>query len=184
MLLLAIDTLENADDRKFIEDLYTRYKPWLKYRAYKIVGDAHICEDLAQDCMVNMITHIHTLKMLTQAEQRSYLSISIDNIALNYSKRNAKIMKMNDADSSDLEFLPDIHNLETETEDKLEFEFVLKNIENLHKRDREIILMKFDLELSNEEIAAVLGIKASSVRMSVKRSVARLQKEIEERRGS
>ncbi len=182
-MLLVVDTLENADDIELIEDLYTKYKPWLKFRAHKIIDNLEDCEDLTHDCMAKMIRHVDTLRRLTEAQRRSYMAIAIDNISLNYSKRASRVAMMKDIDSADLEFIPDDYSVEKEIERKMDFEAILENIKYIPKRDQDIIRMRFELELSDEIIADILDIKKSSVRMSVNRSVAKLQREIEERRG-
>lgn len=182
-MLLFVEVLENADDRELIENLYKKYKPWLVSRAHRIVDNIDTCDDLAHDCFVNMINHIDTLRNLTEAKQKAYLAVSIDHITLNYAKRASKISVMKNPDAADLEFLPDAGSVENYIEKKLDFEAILKNFPNIPKRDRDILIMKFSLELKNDEISKILGIKKSCVRMTIKRSIAKLQREIEERGG-
>lgn len=183
MLLLAINSIDNADNKIFIEKIYTAYVPWLKFRAYRIVNNIDICDDLVQDCMLNIIKHVEKLKSLSVDKQRAYLAVAIDNIAKNYNKRSSKLITMKDSDSADLDFIPDDGRIEDEIDKKYDYATLKTALDNLCDRDRDIIIMKYDLELSEYEIADILQIKKDSVRMTVLRSVKKLKREIDKLEG-
>lgn len=178
MFLLVINSLDNKDDKKFIESLYSEYFPWLKSRAHRFVDDKHVCEDLAQDCMINIIRYIENVKAIPQDKQRAYLSVSIDNLCKNYLKHTSKIVTMNSAAAGDLDFIADNFSIEEELDKKYDYESIRAGFDKLCDRDKHIIIMKYDLELSEEQMAINLQIKKDSVRMAVGRSIKKLKREI------
>lgn len=176
MILFVINSLDNPDDKKFIEALYENYFSWIKYRAHKFVSDMNTCEDLAQDCMLNMIKHVDKVRSLPEDKQRSYISVTINNLSKNHLKRESRTVTMNDYSSASLDFIPDDISIEDEIEQKFDYDSVRTCVDKLCDRDRDIIVMKFDLELNEEQIADVLQIKKESVRMTVYRSIKKLEK--------
>ncbi|MBQ8209580.1 MAG: sigma-70 family RNA polymerase sigma factor [Clostridia bacterium] len=183
MILFAVDSLLTEDDRKFIEDLYNKYMPWLRSRAHRMVDDLNTCDDLAHDCMYNMMRYVDKLKSIPVDKQCSYLRISIDNTAINYLKRANRMVTMNEAASADLDFISDDCDIDYEIDKKCDYETLKKAIKLLDQRDQDIIEMKFGLELDDQHIADVLHIKKDCVRMTVLRSVKKLKKKINELEG-
>lgn len=183
MLLFTVDSHTASENQKFIEDLYNKYMPWLRCRAHKTINDLNICEDLAQDCMFNLMKNIDTLKPLSESKRASYIKVAIDNTVKNYIKRAKRMVTMKEAISADLDFISDDVDIEYEIDKKCDYETLKAGLDKLPDRDRDIITMKFDLELSDQEIAAVLNIKPDCSRMTVLRSVRKLKKIINELEG-
>lgn len=178
MIPLIINSLENAEDQQLIENLYNKYMPWLRCRANKYVKDLNICDDLAHDCILNMIKNVETLKTLAPDKQRSYMLVSINNISKNYIKHSSKIVTMNEDSSAELDFIPDQHYIDDVIDKKCDYETLRLALTKLSERDQDIINMKFDLELDEQQIAEALQIKKDCVRMTVFRSVQKLKTEI------
>ncbi len=183
MILLTVDYLSTAENKEFIEDLYNKYMPWLRFRAHKIIDDSDICDDLAHDCILNMIKCIDKLKTFSDDKVRAYLMVSIDNTAKNYIKHSKRMVTMKDDISSDLDFIPDTYDIDDEIDKKYAYETLKAGLDKLSTRDKDIIIMKYDLELSDQQIADILQIKKDCVRMTVLRSVKKLKNIIEELEG-
>lgn len=178
MMLFIVNGLDNEEDKEFIKNLYNKYMPWLRCRAHNFVEDMNVYEDLAQDCMVNMIKYIDTVKSLPESKQRAYMKVAVDNISKNYLKRSSRTVTMNNFNSSDLDFIADDYNLEDEIDMKFDYETIRTAFDTLKDRDKYIIGMKYDLKLNDGQIADVLQIDKNSVRMTVGRSVRKLKKAI------
>ncbi len=179
MVLFVIDCLDNDSDKEFVKNLYTEYMPFLRSRVYKFIKNDEICNDLAHDCMVNMIKYLDRVKSLPENKVRAYLCVSIDNITKNYLKRSSKKVSNGVYDLSDDYYLSDCVSVEDIIEQKADYESVRAAFDKLHERDKSIIIMKYDLELNDSQIADLLDIKQNSVRITVLRSVRKLKKQIE-----
>lgn len=183
MILFTIDSFYNSDNKKFIEELYNEYMPWLRLRAHRKIEDLNVCDDLAHDCMLNMIKHIEKLKSLDKDRQRAYLFVSIDNLVLNYIKRSNKIITVKNESSAELDFVGADCDVVDEVSNKYDYDTIKAGLDNLCERDRDIIKMKYDLDLDDGQIADVLQIKKDCVRMTVSRSIKRLKKELKKLEG-
>ena len=181
-VFFLIDCLESDDDKKLIEDLYVKYISWLRFRASKIIGnDPAACADVAHDCMVNMIKHLDKLKTMTEDKQRAYMYVSIDNTALNYVAKHSRSVLMHKPEAAELDFVGEDYSLEADVEKRLNIEAVLENIHLLPKRDKDLIILKYELELSDEQVGDILDIKPGNVRMTLRRSVQKLAKLIDKK---
>ncbi len=177
MIPFTIEYLESKEDVALADKLYRSNITWMRFRARKIIGnDLSACMDIAHDCMVNMMKHLDTLKRLNEEKQRAYMAISVDNAALNYIKKHSRVTLMRKPEAAVLDFVSEDYSLEEDLEKQLNIEAVRDNFHLLQKRDRDIIILKYELRLSDAEIGEILDIKPDNVRMTLRRSVQKLAK--------
>ena len=174
MISFIVETLDNKDDKDLILNIYEKYAPWLRSRAYKITEDYEASNDLVHDCIINLIKHVDKLRDFNDTQLRAYLAIAIDNTAKNYIRHSSKVNLMFDDEGCFFEDIADNKNLEDIVEIKLNYETIRENFQKLSERDRHIIHLKYDLVLSDKDIAPIIGISENSVRTIVSRSVNRL----------
>ena len=172
----------NDDDRQFFEDFYKQYKPWMMFRVGKYV-ESKDCEEVVQNCLVKLMEHVDTLRKMDEAHQMAYIAVALDHHALNYIRKESRLIKTNAAESADLHFIEDEEDVIDIVERKLDLQAVIENMQNLKESDQELIKLRYAFELSDKQISEITGIKQTNVRMTVKRSVLKLQKEIKKRRG-
>lgn len=170
MIPFIIKHLETAEDVAFATKLYNDNIAWMRFRASKTIGnDFAACFDVAHDCMINMMKHLDTLKRLNEPKLKAYMAISVDNAALNHVKKHSRVTVMHKPES---ELNADNNYcLEEEIEKRLSAEMVRDNFYRLQKRDRDMIILKYEVGLSDAEIGEIVGLKADSVRGTLRRSV-------------
>ncbi len=178
MLLYLVNLADNESDKKFIEELYIKYIPWLRYKAYTMVKDSVICNDLAHDCMVNIIKHIETVKNLPENKVRSYLSVCIVNTTINYLNKASKESTLKNIDLSDSFNLSASDSIIEELEQKCTYAMMYEAFKKLPPRDQSIIEMKIALDLSDEHMAEMLNVTKDSVRVLLSRSMKKLKAEM------
>ena len=177
MIPFTIEYLETKEDKELVKNLYENNIAWLRFRASKIIGsDSAACADVAHDCMVNMIKHLDKLKTLSEEKQKAYMTVAIDNTAINYVTKHSRMTFMRKPEAAELDFIGDDYSLEEEVEKKLNVEAVCDKFHLLPKRDQDLIILKYDLRLSDEHIGEILDIKPNNVRMTRRRSVQKLKK--------
>lgn len=172
----------NDDDRQFFEDFYKQYKPWMIFRVGKYIAPED-CEEVVQNCLLKLMEHVDTLLKMDEAHQMAYIAVALDHHALNHIRKEARLIKTNAAESADLHFIEDEDNLVEMLERKLDMQTIMDNIQYIPERDQQLLKLRYALELSDKQISEITGINQNSVRMTVKRSVLKLQKEIKKRRG-
>lgn len=170
------------DDCQFFEDFYKQYKPWMMFRVGKYV-ESKDCEEVVQNCLVKLMEHVDTLRKMDEAHRMAYIAVALDHHALNHIRKESRLIKTNAAESADLHFIEDEEDVIEIVERKLDLQAVIENMQNLKESDQQLLKLRYAFELSDKQISEITGIKQTNVRMTVKRSVLKLQKEIKKRRG-
>lgn len=170
---------ESSEDLRLIEMLYCKYAVWLRKRANSILNDADISEDIVQDCMLNAVSHIGCIRNLEEPKQRAYLASTVDNLSKNYLVRRKSRIILIEFEEVFFSryFLPE-ESPEAKVEEKIDFEILIRTLNEMNENDRKAIELKYLFKLSDHDIAPLLGIKENSVRMTVRRSVFRLKKQL------
>ena len=104
------------------------------------------------------------------------MSVAVDNLALNYVVKRSRSVFMNKPEAAELDFVGEDYSLEADVEKRLNIEVVRDNIPLLPQRERDLIVLKYELELKDEQIDEILDIKPGNVRMTLRRSVQKLAK--------
>lgn len=154
----------------------------MMFRVGKYV-ESKDCEEVVQNCLVKLMEHVDTLRKMDEAHQMAYIAVALDHHALNHIRKEARLIKTNAAESADLHFIEDEEDVIEIVERKLDLQAVVDNMQYLKERDRQLIKLRYAFGLSDKQISEITGIKQTNVRMTVKRSVLKLQKEIKKRRG-
>lgn len=183
MLLFVIDHLNDDSDVAFVEKLYKEYMPVFKKRAYKHFPDMNTCEDVAHDCILDIIRYLDSFKKIPEDKLRVYMIACIENKIKHQLKKSAKEHTGKIENIASSYSLTDETDIADEVEKKYNYETIRKGFEKLNERDRSAIMMRYDLELKDELIANALCINKNSVRMTVARCVNKLKQEIKTMEG-
>lgn len=178
MLLFIIESLDNDEDRNLILDIYEKYAPWMRFRITRLTKDSMVAEDLTHDCIINLIKHIDKLRTFNDVQMRAYLAVTADNTAKNYFKKKSKERCATAAEEELLEKEDNETAVQDMAEFRLAYEEAKENMKRIPERDRELLTMKYGLELDDKQIAEIVGIKEESVKMTVYRSARKLEKKM------
>ena len=176
MILFIVETLDNEEDKKFILDVYNKYAPMMRARAYTYTKDYETSADLAHECIIKLIPQTDKLRTYNDSQLRAYIAIAIDHISINYIKHSSKSCLLPENEECFFDSVEDPDVLEDIVELKFSYDYLRESFLLLPERDKKLIMLKYDLELSDKEIAPIIGISENSVRMTIKRSVQRLER--------
>lgn len=73
MLPLFILAIENDDDRQFVADIYTRYRPALYRKAQKVLHDNDRAEEAVHEAMLRVIRYLDRVREIPSDELLPYL---------------------------------------------------------------------------------------------------------------
>lgn len=178
MIPIFIMALDDRDERQFMIDLYLELKPYMHQRAYSIVKDYSLAEDMVHDAFAKLIPRIPELTNMSKNQLASYVGHTVINTSLNYFNRHksSRCKELLTDDDTTFE-MPD---LSITIEEKIEIdetkEGLAQLLEQLPDRDRNLIYCKYYMEMSDQEIADTLGIKPSNVRVYISRVRQRMKK--------
>lgn len=170
LLLLSID---DGDDKQFITNLYLEYYPLLKKQAYLITNDVEVVDDLIHDSFIKLIPKISLLRSLSRYKVTSYIVYTVRHVCIDYLRKKKRISQKTFCGSSD-DITDQIPDLQAATEENIikheEFENVGQILLQLSERDRSLLYYKYNMEMKDREIAALLDIPVGHVRKYIARA--------------
>lgn len=183
MIPLFIMSLEDQQERDFMMQLYLELKPYMHQRAFAILKDYNLAEDMVHDTFMKLIPKISELIGMSKNQLASYVAHTVINTSLNYYNRHlsnkSKEILIEDDD------IYESSNLGVTIEEKIEIdeskEAFGKLLEMLSEQDRTLIYCKYYLEMSDQDIAATYGLKQNNVRVYISRARQRLKKLMKEK---
>lgn len=170
ILFSALMMIEDDDDRDFIQQLFLQNEKAMFTMAYRIVGDPHIAGDMVSASCIRMIEKIDSLKEISGAGRTPYILAIVKNTSLMYLRkrkkegvRNARYVRMSDAEAENRQ--PDERLLA-----EAELNALREALYRLNDKDRDLLVMKYFEQRTDEEIACVREISVNSVRSCLSRA--------------
>jgi len=167
MIPILILAIEDDSDREFMITVYVELYPTMKSTAYQIINDHHATEDIVHDAIAKLIEKLDTIRVLERPALVSYISRTVRNTAINYYNKQMSDKKAlfyglgpdeSDIQADDWETPEEVFNI------KADYEELGLAIRRLSEKERDILFMKYNQQLSDQEISDIMGIKKDSVR--------------------
>jgi RNA polymerase sigma-70 factor (ECF subfamily) len=153
-----------------LEELFTALESPLLSYALRLTGETELAEDVVQEAFMKLHAQFDQVR-----EPRRWLYRTVHNLALNHRRHAAKIISLTPAaphsshetheshesdgfDATDESPLPDEQIARWEN-----IGLVRLSLESLDERSRELIRLKFNEDLSYQEISARTGLKSGHV---------------------
>ena len=180
MIPICIQTIENDDDRDFMEWLFLEYHPLMYATIRKVIHVQWTCEDVLQESVRKFIDHIPQLREMDAASRTNYIVVACRHNAIEEEKRQRR------APFPVGNGVIDIASRDAENPERqillLDDADVLWRVwPQLDSRTRQLLEDKYVLNMSDAEIASALGVKPSSVRMLLTRARSKARKAIEKK---
>lgn len=183
MIGLIIEQL-NDDDRAFMLDLYKNYYGLVRKTVFSITHSVEDIEDLIDDAFIKLMGKISLLRTFNCCKTTSYIVYTARSVSINYIKHkkveNRRMYYIENMDTTE-----DLFNLENESEARLirqeEMELLSDAISRLPQEQKDLLYFKYMLEMSDQDIAEILGIAPNSVRQYLTRARRNARKLMEGR---
>ena len=163
--------IEDEDDRQFMERVYAQYHPLMYAQALRILRQSQAAEDAVSDSLIALIKKIDLLRTLECNKLKAYVVITVKHTALSQEYRRRRETLPGD---EALELLPDPSKTEGRLLERAGVERVKNAVCALPPREKDVMLMKYFREMTDEEIARETGLKPVSVRVHLSRARKRL----------
>ncbi len=172
------------DEQRFMGELYENYKHIMYATVRKHISNDIIAEDLVQEAIMKLIPKADLLQKLNKPAMTAYIVYTVRNVTFNYlrdktTESNHILFRLFEGFEDD--YATEDRTVESSVihNDRVaEFQAIIKQ---LPTKQQEILIRKYYLKQSDEEIARGLNCKASSVRMMLTRArrdaMAMLKKE-------
>jgi len=157
----------SAQSPETIEELFAALESPLLNYALRLVGVRNVAEDLVQDAFMKLHRQFAEVR-----EPRRWLYRTVHNLALNHRRDNAKIIPLIPANSDSSHESHTSYTNDATDESPLPDEQIARlegiglvrlSLESLDARSRELIRLKFNEDLSYQQISERTGLKTGHV---------------------
>ena len=163
MLVILLNMLDTPELKSKAEELYYKYRGFIKKIALYKLKNEDLAEDAVSDTMVELIKNIDRINQIDDYDTKAFVFIVIRNVCLNkYNliKRQKEVS---------IEDYPALITSEQKAFEDVYLNDMYERILNLPEIYREILLLKFYYQLSNDKIASILFISPATVRKRLQR---------------
>lgn len=155
----------------FFDELYKRYSNKVYYKCYSLLGDFTSAEDATQDIFLKIIVN------LSKFNFKSKFSTWLYSITYNHcidQMRRLKKNKMIFSEGNDIDDPMD--DSEESIINEVNLVALQATLDVIDEADRAILIMKYQDNLMVKDIANILNLSESAVKMRLKRAKEKFQK--------
>jgi len=89
-MLALLSMLDDPEDKRKFEELYTTYKQTMYYVAYDVLHDSYDAEDAVQQAFMRIMNHLDDIDENDKNKTKSYLSVVTQHIAIDIYRKNRR----------------------------------------------------------------------------------------------
>lgn len=170
MIALISENARTSDDKEFMLALYNEYQRLMYYTARKYCSDINDCEEVVQEVVLKLINKIPLLRTLEEKALAGYVSVAVRNTAITWLRKQAREHKMFVNWPEEASEIPDTDlGIEESLILKEKKASMLEIWDLMSEEDRFLLEGRYILQYSDNELAEMIGCKASSLRMKMSR---------------
>ena len=176
---VAILSIGNEDDRAFMVRLYVDYR-WLMYKvALSVVREPQLAEDMVSQTLCEMIDNLEKILAVDCCKLRGYIVSFVRNVSVDFVRKRDRQGKYLFLTGEEAEVAAE-DSVDENLIRMAEIDALKRGFARLSENDRPLLTMKYFDGLSDEEIAARLGVAKASVRTYLMRARNRLCQRLKE----
>lgn len=183
MFPIAIQAIENDDDKAFMERLYLEYHDMIRRNIFTLLPYSDQIDDFVNDVCIRLIKQVPVLRELEKLALTTYIINTARSVAVDIIRKQSnrsKYMFYGDEDDVKDE-IPDCAKLpEDILLGKERRADIYKAFQSILEKDRFLLQFKYILNMSDAEIAKIFGISQNSVREYLTRARRKAQKHLAE----
>lgn len=174
MLLFYTLLIEEETDKIKFEKIYTLYRKKMWYTANSVLSDAYLAEDAVHNAFIGIAKNISKITDIESSKTLSYVITAAKNAALDILRKNKGLPE------TDIDELYDISDKDSSSFYKaVEAEdFLVKALVAMPATYRDVLYLLIVEQMSEKEIAELLGRKPGTVHQQVRRGRAMLKEEL------
>lgn len=169
----ALPVTLSTDPDALVRDLYEREGPSLVRLARLFTDDRNAAEDLVQEAFIRLHRSAHRIRDASRAAP--YLRSIVLNLARDHNRRGLVSLRHREALTPEqTTAAPEDAIVLTEAQDE-----VVEALRSLSARQRDCLVLRFYLDLTEVQIAETLSISPNSVKTHCRRGMASLKQQLE-----
>ncbi|RBM19626.1 SigE family RNA polymerase sigma factor [Streptomyces sp. PT12] len=151
----------------FLTETYRAHYRSLLGLAALLLDDTASCEDVVQEAFIRV--HSARNRVRDQEKTLAYLRQTVVNLSRSTLRRRILGLKLLSKP------LPDMASAEEGAYEQLERADLIKAMRGLQRRQREVLVLRYFVDMTEAEVAKTLGISAGSVKAYGSRGIAALR---------
>ena len=158
------------DNLKLIEEIYEKYRSLMYFKAFDMLHSQSDSEDALQESLLTAMRFIEKIEDPDSKKARAFLLTIVQSKAFDIIRKRRRILPLNEDIGLEMR---DIQSLSAE-KDALALAIASLNFDM-----RRVLLLKYDMGLSYDEIASITGKSLFSVYKTAQRAKKQLAKALE-----
>lgn len=174
MLLFYTLLIEEDDDKIKFEKIYTLYRKKMWYAANSVLSDAYLAEDAVHNAFIGIAKNIKKVKEVESSRTLCYAITASKNAAIDILRKTKGVT------GTDIDEFYDVSDKKSSSFDKtVETEdFLEKTLAEMPTVYRDVLYLLIVEQMSEKEIAKLLGRRPGTVHQQVRRGRMILKEEL------
>ena len=169
MLSACMALIDSKAQREEFEKFYNENKGLGYARAFSLLHDEQAAEDALSESFLRLAKCFQKVHNLSSHKLRAYFVIIVKNVAIDMLRHSGSI--------NEVSFDDELSYSDSEPEN-VDIERLEECIKKLSESDREILYLRYELELSHNDIAKSFGITEEASRQRLRYAKAKLKAEL------
>jgi len=174
MLLFYLSLLKDDEDKSKFTDLYIKYSKLMKYVAMQKLDDEQLAEGAVHTAFLNIIKSFYMVEDVDSHKTKRLLVVVTENVAIDILRKNKHYSGVS------YEELEPILSIKPDMLDNIAMQELVEMITELPEIYRNVLELRAYHELSEKQIATVLGIEYATARKRLERARTMLTKKLKE----
>ncbi len=174
-----VERVVHYGEQHLLEHLYDRYATKIFHKCLSLTKEREVAKDLSHDIIIKIFTS------LAKFQGKSAFSLWVHSITYNHCMdylRLQKRLQYTDYDEQSFDYISeDTIERENKELEELQFSQLEHFLDILHPEERMILMMRYQDDMSVNDIAETLHLGLSAVKMRLKRGRDKLAKKIQKK---
>ncbi len=175
MLMMYLSMMETPEEQSLFEQLYYTYRKQMFFVSIGILHDEILAEDALQEAFMGIAKQITLFRDMPDNKAKAYVLTASKNAAINVGKQEERFQKQQTA-FDDTAFVSRQDQVLDEQIYKETCQVLQSVISALPAFQRDILMLRYSLDMNCSQIANALGKNASTVRKELSRARKALRK--------
>lgn len=175
MIPILLLLTKYSEDENFLIRLYLDHQRLMYFIARKYTDNPADQEEIVQSALVKIVKHVKRIREIDETRQAAYIGVLTKNTAINHVRHTSVVDKHTEPMPVDelsaisaRDYLPEKFVIRLEQR-----ELIREVLDRLRESDRILIEGKYFLQLTDTELAELLGCKPRSISMMITRAKRR-----------
>ena len=166
VLMLYTAMIDDEADKLRFEDIYYTYRKQMIYVANQVLRDPEDAEDAVQNALLAIARNIKTVPAGNPKVVKAYVLVAAKNAALNMLPQKQRRETQVDIDELQMAGEDDLFRRVAASQD---YEMLMRAMSKLPELYREVLMLRFVHEQTENQIAQLLGRKRITVHQQITR---------------